>query len=146
MLHLPQPNLSPSVSNTTRLDVTIIFVIQFFMASVLLDLGLYGHDSLSGSLDCPQPGSGIWSSAFLSGIRPDTSEQVSISLGLSVPVQKNHHSFPQFKRGMDLLEWAQQVDDISGTRASHLREEAEKSGTVHSGKDKAQGDLIYVYK
>lgn len=105
MLQLPWPNLSPDVNNTTRLDdVKRIFVTKLFMASLLLDLGLYGCDSLSASLDCPQPGSDLLSSGFLSNLRPDTSKQVSISLGLSVPAQKTCHSFSQFKKGMDLLE------------------------------------------
>lgn len=90
------------------------------MASVLLDLGLYNHDSLSASLDCPQPGSDILSSGFLSSLRPDTSKQVSISLGLSVPAQKTHHSFSQLREawtywsepgrgGLEYLTWEKRL-------------------------------------
>lgn len=139
MLQLPQPNVSRDVNNTTRLDdVKIIFVMWSFMAPLLLDLEFYGHDSLLASLDCPQPGSDLLSSGFLSSLRSDTSKQVSISLGLSVPAQKTHHRFSHFKRGMDLLEWAQQM----GTRTSPLVEEAEKVGTVQFGKANAQGILF----
>lgn len=109
------------------------------MASVLLDLGLYNHDSLSASLDCPQPGSDLLSLGFLSSLRSDTSKQVSISLGLSVPAQKSHHSFSQLRESWTC--WS----ELSRVGLQHLTWEKRlrKLGLSSLGREGTGGSYMY---
>lgn len=64
------------------------------MASVLLDLGLYGHDSLAASLGCPQPGPDLLSSGFLGSLRPVTSKKCPFHLAFLFQLRKPTTHFP----------------------------------------------------
>lgn len=64
------------------------------MASVLLDLGLYGHDSLLASLGCPQPGPDLLSSGFLGSLRPVTSKKCPFHLAFLCQLRKLITHFP----------------------------------------------------
>lgn len=64
------------------------------MASVLLDLGLYGHDSLLASLGCPQPGPDLLSSGFLGSLRPVTSKKCPFHLAFLCQLRKPITHFP----------------------------------------------------